>query len=153
MSEQKKDQYTEIIIKWQIKKSFDKFSEIENNTRSIYQIYGDSHIYGRSVLMYIGKSERLQKRLNEHGKSFFQYANNLSYIEGRIEDRTMNLEIPESILIANHKPFMNKTFIHDLPESAKKEKIIVFNDDNHAMLKNSCTNYWWVEDYRKKMKI
>jgi hypothetical protein len=56
------------------------------------------------------------------------------------------LEIPGSILIANRKPFCNKDFIHEISADAKKKKNHYHNNGDHGMLKNSCTNYWWVNN-------
>lgn len=140
--------YTEIIINWESRQRWDEkvFRKIgERNV--LYSIYCDSHIYGRDVLAYIGKTnQRFQDRLDQHEKSFFKFADNLNYSIGVLEESFSNqLEIPESILIANHKPFFNKEFIHDIHNEAKKRKIIIINNGNHGTLKNACTNFWWVE--------
>ncbi|HRF37996.1 MAG TPA: hypothetical protein PK198_04335 [Saprospiraceae bacterium] len=140
-------EYEEIIIRWKprIKWAADKFEKMEAKN-VLYQIYCDSHLYGRDVLAYIGKTDRsFGQRMDEHFKSFFQYANNVNYSVGEIMQYTGKLEIPESILIANHKPFFNKEYIHDLPLEAKKQKIIVINEGEFGMLKSCCTNYWWCE--------
>ena len=68
-----------------------------------------------------------------------------NYCIGILEDYEGLLEIPESILIASHKPSYNKEFIHDLSLEAKQRKIIVINNGHHAMLKTCCSNFWWVD--------
>lgn len=145
-----KSEYTEIVIDWV------NLSEIEKNykTKSVgqylYCVYCDSHIYGNDVLAYIGKTNNYSVRENQHLKSFFKFANNVRFVIGFFEEVQEKLEIAESILIANHKPFYNKEFIHDLCSEAKSKKIIVINNGNHGMLKNSVTNYWWVTDVEFK---
>ena len=86
--------------------------------------------------------------MNNNGKinlnGVFGFANNITFSVGYIKDFNDKLEIPESILIANHKPSYNKEFIHDLPPEAKTKKIIVINNGVNYLLKTCCTNYWWV---------
>ena len=156
-------EYQEIIIDWKRSQKiptddalalFYKENEDLSATDTLYQIYGDHHLYGTNVLLYIGKTEvETNKRLKQHLNSFFLYANNLSISIGTISNYLLSneeggnkLEIPESILIANHKPAFNKEYIHDIDPRGKKSKIIVINNGNHGMLKNSCTNFWWVDN-------
>lgn len=141
--------YEEIIIDWgdriELSSIDDIFNDTDKNSNVLYQIYGSHHIYGPNVLLYIGKTERnFAKRLDEHLKSFFLYANNLSFSIGTLVNYEDQLDIPESILIANHKPALNKTNIHTVQHTEDKRKIIIINNGNHGMLKNSCTNFWWV---------
>jgi hypothetical protein len=144
-------EYEEIVVHWEprLKWNSEKFLKMDSRN-VLYQIYCDSHIYGRDVLAYIGKTDRaFGQRLDEHLKSFIQFANNLNYVVGEIKGDFKNLEIPESILIANHKPFYNKEFIHDLPIAAKEHKIIIINEGEYGMLKSCCTNYWWCDNKAK----
>lgn len=141
-------EYKEIVIHWsKLHKAnnTEDVEKIEMNTADVlYQLYGDSHIYGRNVLLYIGKSIDAKKRLKQHLKGVFGHANNLQISIGTIEYNG-KLEVPESILIANHKPSFNKEYIHDISEDAKDAgKIIIINNGNNHMLKTCCTNYWWV---------
>jgi len=140
------EKYQEIIINWHTKMPWDLNTLDKVYEKNVlYQIYCDSHIYGKNVLAYIGKTDRtFKERFSEHEKSFFQFANNVSYSIGEPENYNEDLEIPESILIANHKPFFNKTFLHEICLKAKKNKIIIINNGNHGSLKNSCTNHWWI---------
>lgn len=138
-------EYEEIIINWEsrLKWAPENFTKL-GIKNVLYQIYCDSHIYGRDVLAYIGKTDRtFGQRMDEHLKSFIKHAKNINVIVGEIEGNRDNLEVPESILIANHKPFFNKDFTHDLPREAKKHKIIILNQGEYGMLKSCCTNYWW----------
>lgn len=158
-------EYQEIIINWKFQEKWDPESFSERHNKDVlYQIYCDSHIYGRNVLAYIGKTNQsFAQRYSQHEKSFWKFANNINYAVGTIDTKSLEylkelnknedlkefeniLEIPESILIANHKPFYNKDFIHDISSMAKNHKIIIINNGDHGMLKNSCTNYWWAVD-------
>ena len=82
------EKYKEIIIDWEPNKPWNLTSfERLNEQNVLYQIYCDSHIYGRGVLAYIGKTDRsFQNRLSEHEKSFFQYANNINYSIGIVKN-------------------------------------------------------------------
>jgi hypothetical protein len=140
------DKYDEIVIHWSAKYKLNESDKLDLFKENVlYQIYGDSHIYGRDTLLYIGKTDRaIGVRLSEHLKSFFKFANNLSVSVGQLEIPLKNLEVPESILIANHKPSFNKEYIHDISTEAKSYKIIIINNGDNYMLKTCCTNYWWV---------
>ncbi|MFA5520125.1 MAG: hypothetical protein WDA74_12815 [Spirochaetota bacterium] len=144
-----KVEYEEIIIDWssqtlivnnQIPES------VVNKKDCLYMIYGNHHIYGHTLL-YIGKSIDAKRRLEQHLKSVFGYVNGLSIAFGEVKRglESKRLEIPESILIANHKPAFNKEYIHTLDNEAMKEKIIIINNGDNGMLKTCCTNFWWVD--------
>lgn len=146
-------EYEEIIIEWQKRRELANLNNVENEDKILYQIYGDSHIYGRDVLMYIGKTTRnCLFREREHLKSYMKYAQNLTVSIGFIE-QSIDLVIPESILIANHKPSFNKQYLHDISQSAKEHKIIVINNGIHGMLKTCCTNFWWVDSKGKDKNV
>ena len=141
--------YSEIVIQWSPKMEITdpKVNSFPENV--LYQLYGDSHLYGRDVLLYIGKTNRkVEERLSEHIKSVFGFVNNLSISVGKIINYPVeSLEVPESILIANHKPSFNKEYIHLLADGATDSKIIIINNGHCLSLKSSCTNYWWVKQH------
>lgn len=141
--------YREIIIHWEFRKVWNPEAfEKQHNQQVLYQVYCDSHIYGRQVLAYIGKTDAtFRQRWSQHEQSFWKFTNNVNYAVGIIEDQSFgSLEIPESILIANHKPFFNKEYLHYINPKAMTEKIIVINNGDHGSLKNACTNFWWVDE-------
>lgn len=146
------ENYLEIKINWSQKINLDNIIDLENfqlNSKNslLYKIYGDSLLYGRDVLLYIGITVNIRNRFNAHLKSTFGPVNNLKVSIGEIlnQPKELNLEIPESILIANHKPAMNKEFIHEISPSANKTKIIILNHGFIGMLQSCCTNYWWLK--------
>lgn len=146
----RKAEYTEIIIDWKPPVRLYKLEDIQtikDSTENVlYQIYGDSHIYGQNTLLNIGISLNASTRFYQHLTGVFGYANNTSIRIGHLATNVDSLEIPESILIANHKPSFNKEFIHDLSPLAKRNKIIVINNGDYGMLKSCCTNFWWVDN-------
>ena len=127
------------------------FSFVNNLSVSIGKIdnYDESLEIPESILiacqLYIGKSVYADNRMRAHLNGIFSFVNNLSVSIGKIDNYDESLEIPESILIACHKPSYNKEFIHDLSPKAKQHKIIVINNGNNEMLKTCCTNFWWVD--------
>lgn len=145
-------EYEEILINWQSKERINierrQDLEIENvpSQGVLYQLYGDHHIYGRDVLLYIGITKDPFIRLKTHFKGVFKLVENTSVSVGRCANYEGNLEIPESILIANHKPAYNKNYIHFLHHEAMKRKIIVINNGYSGMLQTCSTNYWWVDE-------
>lgn len=139
-------EYQEIIIHWKEKRPVSDLKMPSAGTKGVlYQIYGDHPVYGRDTLLYIGTTIRADRRIRAHLRGVFGYVNNLSISIGEIEDEAVSLKIPESILIACHKPSFNKEFIRDLPPEAKRQKIIVINNGCNGMLKTCCTNFWWVD--------
>lgn len=139
-------EYEEIIIDWTERKNIEDVEKIESNT--LYQIYGNHHIYGKDVLLYIGISKDNIARIKQHVKGVFGYVHNLYISLGTIEKKLNGekFEIPESILIANHKPAFNKEYIHTIDSNAMEHKIIVINNGHHGVLKSCCTNFWWVDN-------
>lgn len=141
-------EYQEIIIDWSKRHKIDTVDDIKkidtDKTNVLYQLYGDHHIYGRDTLLYIGISTYADNRIKAHLNGIFGYVNNLSVSFGKIEHYNDSLEIPESILIACHKPSYNKEFIHDISPQAKVHKIIIINNGNNEALKTCCTNFWWL---------
>jgi len=141
-------EYQEIVIHWSDRISINSLHDYEQSNvetgHVLYQLYGDHPVYGRDTLLYIGQSTHAGNRIKAHLNNVFGRVNNRSVSIGEIRDYNESLEIPESILIANHKPSFNKEFLHDLSSQAKQHKIIVINNGNNGMLKTCCTNYWWV---------
>jgi len=85
----------------------------------LYTVYGDSHIYGRNVLLYIGqKSKSANERMLQHLMSFIGFANNLSYQIGTVSE-VVELTIPVSILIAKHKPCLNSQCLYMVSAKAR----------------------------------
>jgi hypothetical protein len=115
----------------------------------IYQAYGNSPIYGRDVLLYIGISNDFIRRKNEHID--FEKIENLSFRIGSIEflnrEKRRILEICESIIITMMKPSYNSRNIKDINKNAKSKKYIVFNKEEKGDLPLEISNIWWFDKY------
>jgi len=139
--------YKEIVIDWINEENINE--EVVTKYivgKYLYCVYCDSHIYGRDVLAYIGQTNNYKLRQYQHTRSYFQFANNERFVIGFFSQEDFILNTPESILIANHKPFYNKQYIHDLASEAKCDRIIVINNKSHGSLKTAVTNFWWVDN-------
>jgi hypothetical protein len=115
-----------------------------------YCIYGAHPVYGQDVLLYIGETKQNHNyqrsfaiRFGEHFKSRFWYHQNLSYSTGVASKQLTSSEvlILESILIAAHKPALNRAHL----DCAKKgsEKYLIRNWDFPGVLQYECSGGYW----------
>ncbi len=110
----------------------------------IYQVYGDSPIYGRDCLLYIGQASSLASRLRQHFTT-----SPITRVNGRgVRIARCSLElldIAESILIATHKPSMNSEYING-PKSpeATTRPFLVQNHGDRGVLTLQVTNSYWL---------
>ncbi len=138
-----------IKVNWLEKKVYDlkSIDQESNFDNCLYQAYGDSPIYGRDALLYIGQTNNFKRRTVEHLKSDFDRINNLSLIVGEL-DTTIPisdaLDICESLLITMLKPSYNSSNIKDTGARAKQsEKYLILNLNNRGVLPLEVSNYWW----------
>jgi len=138
-----------IRINWLEKKDYrlDSINGEQNFENCLYQAYGDSPIYGRDALLYIGQTNNFKRRTVEHLKTDFSRINNLSLIIGEIDTHipiSDALDISESLLITMLKPSYNSSNIKDTGELLKKDnKFLVLNLQNRGVLPLEVTNCWW----------
>lgn len=155
-----KTEFTVVKISWgekiRITKDLDfVLGGVEN---CIYQAYGDSPIYGRDVLLYIGKTKRdIIHRTQEHIHSDFERILNLHLIIGTIEEPFLKavgpekaISICESLLITMMKPSYNSFNIKDTGAHLKgEEKYLLCNHGNRGDLPLEVSNVWWTEKATK----
>lgn len=146
----KKIQFNVIEINWQrqnikVDDAFDLTSALKkvNGKNVLYQIYGNSPIYG-NTLLYIGITKDSNRRFNQHLKGLFSRGLDLDFIIGSIDvENDDHLEICESILINLHKPSYNSEYINDIYFKAKEERYMILNKGNRGLLSLECSNVWW----------
>lgn len=149
-----KTEFTVVRINWgeKIRISKEDPSKLNNIENCVYQAYGDSPIYGRDVLLYIGKTKRdIFFRTIEHIKSDFERINNLHLIIGEIDQSFLKsispekaISICESLLITMMKPSYNSFNIKDTGENLKnEEKYLLLNEGNRGDLPLEVSNVWW----------
>lgn len=115
-----------------------------------YCIYGSHPVYGPDVLLYIGETKISEKgqrffftRFEEHLKGRFWYHQNLSYSTGVSNQPLSNSQtlILESILIAAHKPALNRDHIDCAKEGS--EMYLIRNWDFPGVLQFECSGGYW----------
>ena len=109
----------------------------------VYQCYGDSPIYGRNCLLYIGQALDIRERIKIHlSGNPLSHQNNTNFRFAILsEDR---LTCTESILISTHKPSMNSDYIN-VPSETKK-LVLIQNHGERGSLVLEVTNSHWIID-------
>jgi len=134
-------------INWDKNEKFYTLSDIPaqlQNTAGIYQVYGRHPVYGANVLLYIGKTEQsFGDRLMEHFKNRFWFHSDLSVRLTTNSIDSVNIENVESILIAAHKPALNRDHIDTAKDSAKG--ILVRNLEFFGSLQSECSGDYWTQ--------
>ncbi len=116
---------------------------------TVYQIYGQHLVYGRNVLLYIGKTEQgVAMRLKAHLKWRFAGEVELSVRMGTLYNENGNLIqseklflAVESLLIVAHKPAMNRQHL-DCPKD-DAAKIHVRNWGLIGDILPECSGGYW----------
>jgi hypothetical protein len=123
-------------------------TEIKENKAGLYQIYGDSIIYGLDSLLYIGSAMNLKKHLEERlfKNEMINNQQNLSIryaLVDKDEDTEVKdmLDITKSINIAMHKPSMNS---QNIAKPYKKDLYLVENHGERGVLNIQVSNSYWV---------
>lgn len=133
-------EFEKVTLEW-IKLNSNK--EIPN-VSGLYQIYGDSPVYGMNTLLYIGKAESLYRRIikghSQNLESFITRQPNINY---RFAELPKNLKEVESILIAMHKPSFNSTNIIEICQEAMDKLYYIQNHGERGMLHLECTNFYF----------
>ena len=123
--------------------------------QGLYCIYGRHPIYGPDVLLYIGETKESEKsnrsykeRFAEHLKGRLWYHANLSVSLGTINAEThlghKAIRHIESILIAAHKPALNRRNIDFAMPGA--ERYLLRNWDFLGALQHECSGQYWRQD-------
>lgn len=134
-------QYRVIAINWILA---DNEKELPNEA-AVYQLYGDSDIYGRNVLLYIGLSRNLKARITEHrvGNTPAYHMPNM-HIRYALCDQQGPIEDIESILIAHTKPSRNKEYLFTV--TALDSFILLQNHGDKGVVPLEMTNSYWVSE-------
>ncbi len=122
--------------------------------KGIYAAYGDHDLYGRNVLLYIGKTVHFDVRTKQYLDGVLSKVNNLSLAYGRVskhpfQDESEAIGIAEQILIAALKPAYNRQNIHALGSETLSRGFIIQNLEERGSLPLEVTNYWWLPDELK----
>jgi excinuclease UvrABC nuclease subunit len=117
----------------------------------VYQIYGDSPVYGTNTLLYIGKAKNLYNRIiNNHEaniESFITRQPNISYRYATVDSDHLN--VVEQILIVMHKPSFNSANIININSEIKKQYYYIQNHGERGMLHLELTNFYFFDKNNK----
>ena len=116
-----------------------------------YCIYGRHPVYGPDVLLYIGETKETESgrsfrdRLGEHLRGRFWYHANLSVAlgtpGGNQKLQPQEIRLLESILIAAHKPALNRVHLDCAMDGA--ERFLIRNWDFPDALQHECSGHYW----------
>lgn len=138
-----------VTLDWE--KVIDKNTEIPKQS-GVYQIYGDSPIYGQNQLLYIGKADNLFNRIvsghNTNENSFITRQPNISYRFALVPVE-LN-QIIEEILIAMHKPSFNTMSMIQINSKCKEYPIYIQNQNERGMLHLELTNFYFLDEKIKE---
>lgn len=122
----------------------------------VYQIYGNHPVYGKNVLLYIGKAvqQTFSVRINQED---WQYANNTDLMEiyvGRlagnitpeVEIWNQQIDLAEKLLIYSHKPAYNSMSIYRIPNE-KLYELHILNWGNFNNLMPEVSGARWTNKY------
>lgn len=134
------------------KECYELDPEIDPQLRDcgFYCIYGTHPVYGPEVLLYIGETKHSESRqrsfavrLVEHFNGRFWYHQNLSYSIGIPSSQLSDeqISILESILIAAHKPALNRKHLDSAREGGGE--YLIRNWDFPGALQFECSGGYW----------
>lgn len=112
----------------------------------LYQIYGQHPVFGPNSLLYVGVTDNLSRRFEEHfNKSRFWEFNGLKvhfgFMSAEDKQALPDASDVESLLIAIHKPPLNRQCI-DKP-SAKHARLHVYSWGQSGVLFPECSSRWF----------
>lgn len=125
------------------------FKEAFKDKSGIYQIYGTHPIYGRNVLLYIGKTnDSFKKRLEKHNLDWIIYEyDEVQFYTGVIVDKDGEpnydselVDIAERLLIYFSAPAYNS---QGLIEVKKGEEVILLNFGKIGSIPCEVSTLWY----------
>ena len=134
-----KVEFERLRLFWQCK----QYTEFPQ-TSGIYQIYGDSPVYGIGVLLYIGKADNLNHRIKSHFTSVQSFIGRQPNKSCRFAELDKELlDIAEQTLIVMHKPSFNSSNIIEVSPVLKSRPIYIQNHGDRGMISLEVTNYYF----------
>jgi hypothetical protein len=118
-----------IQVLWEGPYHFNDLNKLTNleTDYGLYQIYGYHPVYGKSVLLYIGKADQqtFGKRISQETWKDVNDSNNDQIYVGRLygstkpssEQWSKEISLVERLLIYEHKPGFNSSSISSMPDS------------------------------------
>ena len=146
---------TELIqILWEGPYQLDELNSIKNDQidYGIYAIYGTHMIYGKDVLLYLGKADRqtIGTRISQEAWENTNDSNNHKIYVGRLhgainpsdDEWSKQITLAESLLIYVHKPAYNQKNISSIPDM-DLQNIHILNWGDHRSLLPEVSGVRW----------
>lgn len=143
---------------------------LEKKYRGVYQVYGTHSVYGKDVLLYIGKTtdQNFSMRMDteQHWDFAANHYNEFSHVHlgmlMPIDDANINefqsiITDIESLLINAHSPAYNASGIKGLKDHDLKNEFIVVNWGNYGLMLPEVSTlkftnkYWDGKKYTEKV--
>ena len=143
-----------IQIAWEGPYSLDELKKLQNieTDFGLYTIYGTHIVYGKDVLLYIGKADKqtLGKRISQEGWDNTNDSKNHKIYVGRLhgpltpsdEVWSNQIGLAESLLIYVHKPAYNQKNISSIPDISL-QNIHILNWGDHRSLLPEVSGARW----------
>ncbi|WML58648.1 hypothetical protein [Neobacillus sp. PS2-9] len=143
-----------IQIDWEGPFTLDELHLLTNNSHDygIYQIYGKHLVYGKDVLLYIGKADQqtIGKRVSQENWWNTNDSNHLKIYAGRLAGEhtpaeaiwSKEIDLAEKLLIHVHKPAYNSKSL-SLIRDAELQDIHILNWGDHRDLLPEISGLRW----------
>ncbi len=141
-------------IDWEGPFTLDELNLLTDDSHDygIYQIYGKHLVYGKDVLLYIGKADQqtIGKRVSQENWWDTNDSKHLKIYAGRIAgERTpeediwsKEIDLAEKLLINVHKPAYNSKSLTSIPETELQD-IHILNWGDHRDLLPEISGLRW----------
>jgi hypothetical protein len=143
-----------IHIDWQGPFTLKELNLLTNDSHDygLYQIYGKHIVYGKDVLLYIGKADlqTIGKRISQENWWDTNDSNHLKVYVGRLAgERTPDennwskeIDLAEKLLIYVHKPVYNSRSLTSIPDTELQD-IHILNWGDHRDLLPEISGLRW----------
>jgi hypothetical protein len=143
-----------IHIDWEGPFTLDELNLLTNDSHDygIYQIYGKHIVYGKDVLLYIGKADQqtIGKRVSQENWGNTNDSKHLKIYVGRLAGESIpdeeiwskEIELAEKLLINVHKPAYNSKSLTSIPDSELQD-VHILNWGAHRDLLPEISGLRW----------
>jgi hypothetical protein len=143
-----------IQIDWKGPYSLEELNLLDDKSHDygIYQIYGKHIVYGKDVLLYIGKADlqTIGKRVSQENWWDTNDSNHLKIYAGRLAGEktpqekiwSKEIDLADKLLINVHKPAYNSKNLTSIPD-AELQDIHILNWGNHRDLLPVASGLRW----------
>lgn len=143
-----------IQIEWKGPYSLEELILLDDRSHDygIYQIYGKHVVYGKDVLLYIGKADfqTIGRRVLQENWWYTNDSNHLKIYAGRLAGEKTpqeeiwfkEIDLAEKLLINVHKPAYNSKYLTSIPDTELQD-IHILNCGDHRDLLPEVSGLRW----------